>query len=123
LIRKNNRDRLSISPDSQASAKITATRFFNVSRSRTAFSTHLCLLQLGYDVEKIYLTSMALEQALIETIRELSPQQQQAVLNFARSLKQEFTEKDELSELLAKITPENLHGEIDFGYAVGQEIG
>jgi hypothetical protein len=41
---------------------------------------------LGYDVEKIYLTSMALEQALIETIRELSPQQQQAVLNFARSL-------------------------------------
>jgi antitoxin component of MazEF toxin-antitoxin module len=37
--------------------------------------------------------------------------------------KQEFTEKDELSELLAKITPENLHGEIDSGYAVGQEIG
>lgn len=66
---------------------------------------------------------MALEQALIETIRELSPQQQQAVLNFARSLKQESRQKDELSELLARITPENLHGEIDSSYAVGQEIG
>jgi antitoxin component of MazEF toxin-antitoxin module len=66
---------------------------------------------------------MALEQALLKTIRELSPQQQQAVLNFARSLQTKCRKDDELREVLAKITSDNLHGEIDFGYAVGQEIG
>ncbi|MGF1540236.1 MAG: DUF2281 domain-containing protein [Pleurocapsa sp.] len=66
---------------------------------------------------------MALEQALLKTIQELSPQQQQAVLNFARSLQTKCQKDDELKEMLAQITPDNLHGEIDFGCAVGGEIG
>ena len=66
---------------------------------------------------------MALEQALLKTIRELSPQQQQAVLDFAQFLQTKCRKDDELREILAKITPDNLHDEIDFGYAVGQEVG
>lgn len=66
---------------------------------------------------------MALEQTLLETVQKLSPQQQQAVLNFAQSLQNKSQYRDELKEALAKITPDNLHDEINFGYAVGQEIG
>jgi antitoxin component of MazEF toxin-antitoxin module len=66
---------------------------------------------------------MALEQALLKTIQELSPQQQQEVLNFARSLSKQCQKDDELQEILVNITPDNLHDEIDFGYVVGAEIG
>ncbi|MGL5875666.1 MAG: DUF2281 domain-containing protein [Xenococcaceae cyanobacterium] len=75
---------------------------------------------------------MDLEQKVLKKFRELPSQQQHEVLNFVEFLQQkslnQSQEKEDiprhnLSDLLAKVTPENLHGEIDPKNAVGNEIG
>ncbi|NJK50504.1 DUF2281 domain-containing protein [Candidatus Gracilibacteria bacterium] len=75
---------------------------------------------------------MSLEQAVLEKLRDLSPQQQKEVLDFAEFLQQKNFKpsldspkklKYNLSDLLAQVTPDNLHSEIETGLAVGHEIG
>lgn len=75
---------------------------------------------------------ISLEHTILAKLRELSPGQQKEVLDFAeflqqKNLKSSLEKRKEpqynLEDLLAQVTPENLHGEIETGLAVGHEIG
>jgi hypothetical protein len=75
---------------------------------------------------------MTSEEAVLSAIKALSPEKQELLLDFANFLlhktsnsiaKENQLQQYDLNDLLSKVTPDNLHHEIDSGYAVGVEIG
>ena len=53
---------------------------------------------------------------LIGMIARLNDEQIEALLKAAKRIESKAKPRDTLEELLSKVTPENLHGEIDWGH-------
>jgi|GEM_PF-6683215 len=74
---------------------------------------------------------MSIQEAVLKNLDLLSPEQQKEVLDFilAKVAKSESVRETSavktytLSELMAEVTPENIHRETDTGNAVGYEVG